>query len=74
MFCACVVANAAFYYALLKDLSRGHNNSTSQMTPLAVRRSTRWTAQASEARKPQELQIEVELDSFHLSNSQQEFG
>ena len=40
MFCACVVANAAVYFALIKDISRGHSKSSSQMTALAMRQST----------------------------------
>jgi hypothetical protein len=59
VFCACVVANAAFYYALLKDLSRGHNNSPSQMTALAVRQSTVGTAQTIEDWKLQKLPREI---------------
>jgi len=65
MFCACVVANGAFYYALIKDLSRGHSNSPSQMTPLGVRQSSFRTSQSSGASKSPKQQ-EIILDGYKL--------
>jgi hypothetical protein len=48
MFSACIVANAAFYYALLKDLSRGHDKAPSLMTASAVRQSSLRASQTNQ--------------------------
>jgi hypothetical protein len=64
MFCACVVANAAFYYALLKDLSRGHSKSSSQMTALAIRQSTIQRIQSNDKWNSQQLPREITSDSL----------